>query len=111
MFSFICLRSLPSLTALLPTNSRFADLDLRALVDVEGQVHQLRPARDLLDRRLDLREHVALLRVDLAHDAGDAADEPRIDERIEIQADAALLQLLVDLPLVDLARIRRSRRS
>ena len=35
-----------------------ADADLRPLVDVEGDVHQLRAALDFLDLGLDLRELV-----------------------------------------------------
>ena len=67
-------------------------------------LHQLGPARQLLDARLDLGELVALLRHHAAQDAFDPAHGALIEERIEPQRDARLLHLLVDLGAVDLAR-------
>ena len=79
-----------------------ADLDLRAFVDVEDDLDQLRAAGQLLDARLDLGELVALLGHQAAQDAFDAADGALIEERVEAQRDARLLHLLVDLGAVDL---------
>ena len=81
-----------------------ADLDLRPLVHVEGQMHELRPARDVLDLVRDLRELEALLPQHVADDALDLADQPWIDERVEADLRARLLQLLVDLRDLDLLR-------
>ena len=96
---------------MLPRKLDAPDLDLRTFGDVEGQVHGLGTAVNLLDLRLHLGELVALLGVHVADDAGDAPHQPLIDERIEPDLDALLLQLLVDLRLLDLLRSRRSRRS
>ena len=65
-----------------------ADLDLRAFVDVEDDLHQLRAAGQRLDRRLHLGELVALLRHQVADDALDAPDDALIEERVEAQRDA-----------------------
>ena len=64
-------------------------------------MHQLGPALDALDLRLDLGELIAFGRIELADDARDATDETRVDERIEANRDALLFELLFDLRLVD----------
>ncbi len=79
-----------------------ADLDLRAFLDVEREVHQLRTGGQFLDLVRDLGELVALLRHHVAHDAFDLADQRGIDERVEPDRDAFFLQLVVDLGLLQL---------
>ena len=90
-----------------PDEVDLADLDLWPLSDVEGEVHQLRPARYVLDGRLDLREHMAVGGVNLAHHAGHAANRARIDERVDPEPNPPLLQFFFDLALVDLLGIGR----
>ena len=89
---------------LVPDELDVLDPDLRPLVDHEAQVHELGPARQLADLRPDLRVLVALLRVELPHDAGHPLDLARIDERVEADDDVLLAQLLLDLRDLDLLR-------
>ncbi len=77
-------------------------LDPRALVEVEGQVDELRAARHLGDRVGDAGELVALLREHAADDALDAPDEGRVDERVEPDRHALFAELLFDFRLLDL---------
>ncbi len=77
LFSFILRAERAVADRLVADEVDVVDADLRSLVDVEGEVDGLRAAGHFLDLGLDLRELVALLRVQLAHDAGDAADRAR----------------------------------
>ena len=83
-----------------------ANADLRALGHQERQVNQLRPAGHRLDLVGDGRELVALLGQHVAHDALNAANELRIDERVEADLDVLFLQLVVDLGLFHFLRAR-----
>ena len=78
-----------------------ADLDLRPFVQVEGDVHQLRPAGNLLDLGRHLRELEALLAQHVADDARHLANEAGIDEGVEPDLRVRVLQLLVDLRRLD----------
>ena len=78
------------------------DLDLRAFLDVERQMDQLRSAWQLLDCVGDLGVLIALLGHQAADDALDAPDQPGIDERVETDLEVLFLQLVVDLRLLDL---------
>ncbi len=104
LFSFSWRRSVLSLTALLPIELDLADLDLRALVHVEGQVNQLRAAGNILDFVRDVGELEALLAQHVAHDPLDLAHEARVDEGVEADLGVRVLQLLVDLRGFDLLR-------
>ena len=81
-----------------------ADLDLRALVHVEGDVDQFRAAGDLLDVVGDVRELEALLSQHVPDDPFDLADERGVDEGVEADLCVGVLQLLVDLRDLDLLR-------
>jgi hypothetical protein len=77
------------------------ELELRALLDVERQVEQLRPAghRRLLDVHRGVV--VALLGVQLLDDLLDLPDGRLIDERVEPDHDAGVLQVLFDFRDLD----------
>ena len=80
------------------------DLDLRALVDMEGQVHELGPTGHLLDLVGHLRVLKAFFLHHLAHDRFDLLHEAGIDERVEADLRHHFLQLLVDLRGLELLR-------
>ena len=79
-----------------------ADLDLRALVDVEGHLGQLGTAGERFDARFDLGELMAPSRP-----SGRGRSLRRGGRRADrgtnpAQRDAGLLHLLVDLRAIDL---------
>ena len=78
-----------------------ANLDLRPFVEVEGDVHQLRAAGNVLDLGRHLGELEALLAHHVAHDPRDLPNEARIDERVEADLGVRVLQLFVDLRRLD----------
>ena len=69
---------------------------------MERDVNELGPALDVLDFGPDFGELIPLGCIELADDAGDASNEPWIDERVEPDRDALLFQRFLDLRLVDL---------
>jgi hypothetical protein len=91
----------PAAHGLVAEELDLADPDLRAILDVEGQVHQLRPARDLRDLVGHLGELEPLLRQHAPDDALHLLDEGRVDERVEADLRVFFLQLLVNLGLLD----------
>ena len=82
--------SFPSLIALIADKVDLVDLDLRPFRHMERDVDELGPALDVLDLGPDFGELIPLRCIELADDAGDASNEPRIDERVEPDRDALL---------------------
>jgi hypothetical protein len=80
------------------------DADLRTFRDVEREVDGLRVGAHRLDLGLDGRVLVALVAVHSAHDRRDVIHEARVDERVEVDLQVLLLQLLFDLRLLDFLR-------
>ncbi len=81
-----------------------ADLDLRPLIDHERQVDQFRAAGQQLDLGRDGRELVALLPKHVEDDLLHLAHHAGIDERVEPDDGALLLQLVVDLRPLEVLR-------
>ncbi len=80
------------------------DLDVGALLQLERQVNELRPARHLGDLVGDVAELKPFLAEHVADDSFDLADQAGIDERVEADFGVGFLQLLVDLRGLDLLR-------
>ena len=93
---------LPVADRLIADKVDLVDLDLRPFRHMERDVDELGPALDVLDLGPDFGELIPLRCIELADDAGDASNEPRIDERVEPDRDALLFQRFLDLRLVDL---------